>query len=58
MVGRSKGRGRGNQPQQDEKAEIRRMIEDLTRAVQASQRQEPVEARMETPEGNHQNLDF
>ena len=37
------------------------MVEDLTRAVQALQRQEPVEARMENPEGDHEqpeNLDF
>ena len=57
MVGRGRGRGRGNQPQQIELAELRRMVEDLTRAVQALQRQEPVEARMENPEGDHEQLE-
>ncbi|KDP30060.1 hypothetical protein JCGZ_18385 [Jatropha curcas] len=38
MVRRGRGRCRGNQPQQDEIPEIRRMIEDLTQAVQASLR--------------------
>ncbi|EOY26100.1 DNA/RNA polymerases superfamily protein [Theobroma cacao] len=58
MVGRARGRGRGNQPQQAELAEMRRMIDDLTRAVQALQRQEPVEARMENPEGDHNPLEI
>ena len=57
MVGRGRGQGRGNQPQQTELAELRRMVEDLTRAVQALQRQEPVEARMENPEGDHEQLE-
>ena len=41
MVGRGRGRGRGSlENQQTEIAEMRRMIEDLTRAVQAHQGQE------------------
>ena len=55
--GRGRGRGRGNQPQQTELAELRRMVEDLTRAVQALQRQELMEARMENPEGDHEQLE-
>ncbi|KAL5846324.1 hypothetical protein ACOSQ3_009848 [Xanthoceras sorbifolium] len=43
-----KGRGvRGNQNQQVEVAELRQMIEDLSRAVQALQRQKRVGAHME-----------
>ncbi|EOY18988.1 DNA/RNA polymerases superfamily protein isoform 2 [Theobroma cacao] len=53
MVGRGRGRGRGNQPQQAELAKMRRMIDDLTRAMQALQLQELVEARMENPKGDH-----
>ena len=44
MVGRGRGRGRGNQAQQTELAEMCPMIEDLSRAVQALQRQEPAVA--------------
>ncbi|KAL5777403.1 hypothetical protein ACOSP7_010329 [Xanthoceras sorbifolium] len=59
MVGRGRGRGvRGNQNQQVEVAELRQMIEDLSRAVQALQRQERVGAHMETPEGDHRLLDI
>ena len=39
MAGRAKGRGRGNQEQQTELIELRRMVEDLSQAVQALQRQ-------------------
>ncbi|KAL6185903.1 hypothetical protein ACLB2K_042025 [Fragaria x ananassa] len=49
MVGRGRGRGRGAlEDQQTEMAEMRRMIEDLTRAVQALQGQE----RREAPDGD------
>nr|CAD1817170.1 unnamed protein product [Ananas comosus var. bracteatus] len=58
MVGRSRGRERGNQGQQADMAEMRCMIEDLSRAVQALQRQEPVVARMENPEGDHSPVDM
>ncbi|KAF2310450.1 hypothetical protein GH714_010739 [Hevea brasiliensis] len=54
MVARGRGRGKGNQPQQVELAEMQRMIEDLTQAIQALQREEPVEAEMEIP--NHKEL--
>ncbi|KAF2310457.1 hypothetical protein GH714_010908 [Hevea brasiliensis] len=37
MVARGRGRGKGNQPQQVELAEMQRMIEDLTQAIQALQ---------------------
>ncbi|XP_017984076.1 PREDICTED: uncharacterized protein LOC18586628 [Theobroma cacao] len=53
MVGRGRGRGRGNQPQQAELVKMRRMIDDLTWAMQALQLQELVEARMENPKGDH-----
>lgn len=57
MVGRGKGRGRGiSEDQQTEMAEMRRMIEDLSRAVQTLQGQGRVGARMEIPEGNHNPL--
>ncbi|CAL8177990.1 unnamed protein product [Prunus armeniaca] len=52
MVGRARGRGRGNQAQHIEMAEMRRMMEDLSRAVQALQRQERADAYMEIPERN------
>ncbi|XP_021817152.1 uncharacterized protein LOC110759412 [Prunus avium] len=52
MVGRARGRGRGNQAQNTEMAEMRRMMEDLSRAVQALQRQERADAYMEIPERN------
>ncbi|CAL2249473.1 unnamed protein product [Prunus armeniaca] len=52
MVGRARGRGRGNQAQHTEMAEMRRMMEDLSRAVQALQRQERADAYMEIPERN------
>ncbi|OMO99805.1 hypothetical protein CCACVL1_03618 [Corchorus capsularis] len=55
MSGR--GRGRGNQLN-NELAEIRREIDDLTRAVQALQRQEPVETQMEIPEGDHKSFEI
>nr|CAD1835711.1 unnamed protein product [Ananas comosus var. bracteatus] len=58
MVGRGRGRGRGNQGQQADMAEMRCMIEDLSLAVQALQRQEPVVARMENPEGDHDPVDM
>ncbi|KAL5787122.1 hypothetical protein ACOSP7_004071 [Xanthoceras sorbifolium] len=59
MVGRGGGRGvRGNQNQQVEVAELRQMIEDLSRAVQALQCQERVGAHMENPEGDHGLLDI
>ena len=49
MVGRGRGRGRGAlEDQQTEMAEMRRMIEDLTRAVQALQGQE----RRGAPDGD------
>ena len=53
MVGRGRGRDRGNQSQQTKMAEMRRMIADLTRVVQALQRQETVGAQMENPDGDH-----
>ena len=52
-----RGRGRGRNNQQTEIAEMRRMIEDLTLAVQALRRQEPAEARMEIPEGDRDLLE-
>lgn len=58
MVGRGRDRGSGNQPQQAELAEMWRMIDDLTRAVQVLQRQEPMKARMENPEGDHNSLEI
>ena len=59
MVGRGRGRGgRGNQGQQEELAELRHMIEDLSRVVFTLQRQEPMGARMEIPEGNHDPTDI
>ena len=58
MVGCGRGRGRGNQAQQTELAQMRHLIEELSRAVQALQRQEPVEARMEIPKGDHDPLDM
>ena len=51
-----RGRGRGKTNQQEEMAEMQRMIEDLTLAVQALRRQEPAEAQVEIPEGNHNLL--
>ncbi|KAL6198224.1 hypothetical protein ACLB2K_028016 [Fragaria x ananassa] len=49
MVGGGRGRGRGAlEDQQTEMAEMRRMIEDLARAVQALQGQE----RREAPDGD------
>ena len=58
MAGRAKGRGRGNQEQQTELIELRRMVEDLSQAVQALQRQIDVGARMEIPEGDHNLFDL
>ncbi|CAL8161285.1 unnamed protein product [Prunus armeniaca] len=39
-------------------AEMWRMIEELSRAMQAFQRQEHVDACMEIPEHNHEPLDI
>ena len=59
MVGRGRDRGgRGNQGQQEELAELRRMIEDLSWVVFTQQRQEPMGARIEIPEGNHDPADI
>ncbi|CAL2272463.1 unnamed protein product [Prunus armeniaca] len=52
MVGRARGCGRGNQAQHTEMVEMRRMMEDLSRTVQALQRQECADAYMEIPERN------
>ncbi|KAM1119769.1 hypothetical protein TB2_043881 [Malus domestica] len=49
MAGRGRGCGHGNQTYQAEMDEMRRMIEDLSRVLQALQRQEHAEARMEIP---------
>ncbi|OMO50971.1 reverse transcriptase [Corchorus capsularis] len=56
MSGR-RGRDRGNQLN-NELAEIWREIDDLTRAVQALERQEPVETRMEILEGDHKPFEI
>ncbi|KAL6280315.1 hypothetical protein ACE6H2_017196 [Prunus campanulata] len=58
MVGRARGRGRGNQAQQIEKVEMWRMMEKLTRAVQALQQQEHADAYMEIPECSRKPLDI
>ena len=54
MVGRVRGRGRGNQAQHTEMAEMWRMMEDLSRAVQALQQQERANAYMEILERNRE----
>ncbi|CAL9028321.1 unnamed protein product [Prunus brigantina] len=56
MVGRARGRGRGNQAQHTQMAEMRRIMEDLSRAVQALQRQERADVYMEIPEHNRKPL--
>ncbi|KAJ8763103.1 hypothetical protein K2173_023308 [Erythroxylum novogranatense] len=58
MVGLGRTHGCGNQDNQGEMAELRRKIADLLRAVQdLHQRREPVAARMDIPEGEHDPSD-
>ena len=54
MVGRAQGCGRGNQAHQTEMAEMWRMMEELSRAVQALQQQERADAYMEILERNRE----
>ena len=56
MVGRARGRGLGNQAQHTEMAEMWRMMEELSRVVQALQRQERADVYMEIPERNREPL--